>query len=84
MVVRSIHSRPRAASPAHLPRLQQLVAEEKVGGNARARCNHVSQDAERIVHTRQLGIHRLAGLKIETDDIAVADAVAESGNCTLC
>lgn len=80
MIIRSVHARSRASLAAHLSRLQELVTQQQIRGNAGARRNGIPQDTERVEDTLEDGVHGLAGGQVQSDDSAFALLVLESGH----
>lgn len=79
-LLRAVHTRSRAAGPAHLPSLKHLIAQQQVGGYARARRDAVPQNTEGVVHALQLGIHGVACGQVEADNVALGVLVLQFGD----
>ena len=80
MIFSAVHARSWPSLAAHLSRLQELIAQKQIRGNAGAGCNAVPQDTEGVVDTLEGGVHGLASRQVQTDDRAFAVLVLESGH----
>jgi hypothetical protein len=67
-------------STYHLSGLQQLVAEQKVAGNACSTSDGVTENTERVVNALGDGVHRLTVVEVQTNNIALVILVLKRGN----
>lgn len=79
-VLGSIHARSGSTLAAHLPGLQQLVAEKQVRGDTSAGRNTIPQHAEGIEDTLEGWVHWLASGEVQADDGAVAVLVLQGSH----
>lgn len=77
-----IHSRTWSTLSPHLSCLQHFIAQQKIRRNAGAGSNGISQYSERIVHSLEDGVHWLARLQVQANDITLCLFILKTGNCT--
>lgn len=68
-------SAPGRTLPTHLPRLEHLITQQQVTGNASAAGDAVAEHPEGVVHTFLDRVHGFAGREVQADDVVVSDFV---------